>query len=348
MKNAENGPHCHDCTTKVPAAKHCKTCVLNLCDDCSKYHQRCVRFVGHRLVDVSQAPQQSFASKRYCSKHTELLKYFCENCQVLVCNDCMVSAQHRKHDILLESEVKEKKINEVKQKLEDIEGFNTTLLQYKKEGEVFKATIEKGDKKSIELVKQVFNEIRVKLAEEEKVVIKRIKTKSNTDSFDKFTADSKKIADTVDYVKSLMNDQKCDDLEIASELDLQLDQLSKDYQLNSSQNNIYNDPHQQQQHYQPQQSYQPQHPHLPHQNYWFLLQQPRQPPPPSQPQQSYQPQQPQSQNNISIFQNKQLKRSLGNLNFEMISSSLEVNPNRNHNIYRSIQDFSNMILNSFS
>ena len=200
MKNAENGPHCHDCTTKVPAAKHCKTCVLNLCDDCSKYHQRCVRFVGHRLVDVSQAPQQSFASKRYCSKHTELLKYFCENCQVLVCNDCMVSAQHRKHDILLESEVKEKKINEVKQKLEDIEGFNTTLLQYKKEGEVFKATIEKEDKKSIKLVKQVFDEIRVKLAEKEKVAIERIKTKSNIDSFDKFTADSKKIADTVDML----------------------------------------------------------------------------------------------------------------------------------------------------
>ena len=326
MKNTDDGPRCHDCVAKVPAMKHCKTCVLNLCNRCSEYHQGCVRFVGHKLIDISKAPQQSFASQRYCSKHAELLKYFCGNCKVLVCNDCMVSAQHKQHDISLESEVKEKKMSEIKQKLENIQVLSSKLSEYKKEGEAFKARIEKEDEKSIKLVKQVFQEIRVELAEKEKETIERVKTKSNIDSFNEFTVALKKIADTVDYVKSLINDQKCIDLEIANELDLQLDQLSKNYQFPENYHHGLFDHH-------------------------FQQNSKRGARPPTRQfatksitqanNQVYQ-----RQNGFFTSQYLALSKNLGMLNFQMNSTTIEVNPSRNHQISQIVNNnFSDMIPN---
>ena len=241
MKNSKAGAYCHDCVDNIPAAKHCQTCALNLCGDCSRYHQKCVRFVGHKIVDVSKAPQQSFASKRYCSKHADLLKYFCETCKVLVCNDCMVSNQHKQHVISLESEVKEKGMLDLKQKLENVKKTSITLLQYKKEGELFKAGIEKENEESIKLVKQVFDEIRVKLSEKEQEAIKSITAQSGIASFDEFTKATNKVTSTVNYVKSLVEDQKCKDLEITYDLISQLDQLHLKYQLGVNDRIHYND-----------------------------------------------------------------------------------------------------------
>ena len=292
MKSSKEEAYCHDCVVKVPAEKHCQTCVLNLCGDCSKYHQGCVRFVGHKIVDVSKAPQQSFASKRYCRKHAELLKYFCETCKVLVCNDCMVSNQHKQHVISLESEVKEKGILDLKQKLENVQESSITLLQYKKEGEEFKAKIEKENEEAIKLVKQVFDEIRVKLSEKEQEAIKSITAKSGIASFDEFTKATNKVTSTVNYVKSLLEDQKCEDLEMTYNLISQLDQLSTKYQLVYQQQQQQQQPHQQQQHYTEQYT----------QQYTHQRQQPL----------------------LVIQQKKLFKKKLGNLNFCMQSHTTQL------------------------
>jgi len=162
-----NQPCCHDCANGIPATNHCKNCVLNLCKDCTNYHQRCVRFVGHCIVAVSTVSQESVNQVRYCAKHKELLKYFCENCKVVVCNDCMISNQHKEHSISLLAEATTKAKNVLTKKLKKADLFCNDLLNNMYDGRDFQEKIIEADKKSVALIKQAFNEIRKNIARRE-------------------------------------------------------------------------------------------------------------------------------------------------------------------------------------
>ncbi|XP_066910782.1 E3 ubiquitin-protein ligase TRIM56-like [Clytia hemisphaerica] len=320
-----NQPCCHDCANGIPATNHCKNCVLNLCKDCTNYHQRCVRFVGHCIVAVSSVSQESVNQVRYCAKHKELLKYFCENCKVVVCNDCMISNQHKQHSMSLITEAKEKAKKELKQKLLKGLECKQNLLNTHKEGENFKKRVEAAEDKSVLLVKKVFVEIRKEVAKREKQLVDQIKKESNFQSFDKFSTALKKISDSLEYVKEVMKNDNYDNMEIIMDLSNHLDLLDKEFDFNKKYHS-YENPNQH--HHQNQMHgglYYSQHQHQQHQP---LLIKPQ-------------------QNKVFICEQKgnihhqsyHQATSTNNLSFQMTLVERDLAPNRNHKITQNLNEF---------
>ena len=236
MKNADKkGPFCHDCVAEFPATSHCENCVLNLCKKCTEYHQGCVRFVGHKIIDIQDVTKKSTSPKRYCPKHNELLKYFCEQCKEVVCNDCMVSIQHKQHSFSLVSETTAKAKEELKEKLQKMKEKKGKMDYFLLEAKAFYKEVIDEDKASVELIKKAFDEVRKALTAREEELIAQVAIQSKTKGeqkllFDNFSKAVNKVTQSVNYVESVVN-ENCDDLEMISDMSKQMDKVSKEYNL---------------------------------------------------------------------------------------------------------------------
>lgn len=196
-------PSCQDCD-KDEAISYCEECHLDLCSECTKYHKRSQRFSRHQLKDIKVASiERYFLDSRLCHQHHENLKYYCENCKVSVCNDCQLSSCHRGHQISLMSEVQQRIKNELSSNLEEAESVKTILNDYVKCGKDFCQEIEKENEKSIELVKEIFEEVREVFKKREEELIQQIHSESNKASFDKFCGSVDHLKALLSYIKSV-------------------------------------------------------------------------------------------------------------------------------------------------
>uniref|UniRef100_A0A7M5XIX3 Uncharacterized protein n=1 Tax=Clytia hemisphaerica TaxID=252671 RepID=A0A7M5XIX3_9CNID len=239
VKNAaKKGPFCQDCVAESPASNHCETCVLNLCQRCTKYHQECVRFVNHKIIDIQNVTKKISSPKRYCPKHNELLKYFCQQCKVVVCNDCcMISAQHKNHDITLVSEAIDTAKEELNQKLKKMSESELTMVQCLGKVKEIHQKVAAEEENNANMIKQAFDEIRVVLAKKEEELVKQLPTIKADEKeklkFDRFSTATSKVSQSVQYVESILN-ENCDDLDIICDLTKQLDEICKEYSLNGT------------------------------------------------------------------------------------------------------------------
>eukprot|EP00111_Clytia_hemisphaerica_P019743 TCONS_00058268-protein len=144
--------------------------------------------------------------KRYCPKHNELLKYFCEQCKVVVCTDCMVSVEHKQHNISLVSETTAKAKEELKQKLEKMKDKKQTMDDCLQQAKVFYKDVIDEDKVNVELIKKTFNEVRNILAEKEEQLIAQVQAQSmlKGENLDKFSKAVHAVTQTVNYMESVV------------------------------------------------------------------------------------------------------------------------------------------------
>ncbi|KAM4697691.1 uncharacterized protein WCC33_013285 [Rhinophrynus dorsalis] len=85
----------------VPAVKTCLHCETSLCDTHLSAHNKSVE---HVLTDPT-----TLSSKRKCSIHNELLKYYCSEDTVCICVSCCLVGKHRGHEVELLNEASEKR-----------------------------------------------------------------------------------------------------------------------------------------------------------------------------------------------------------------------------------------------
>ncbi|XP_053545440.1 LOW QUALITY PROTEIN: E3 ubiquitin/ISG15 ligase TRIM25-like [Bombina bombina] len=113
LKKRETGIFCTYCIhSPVPAAKSCLHCEASLCDAHLRVHSKSEE---HVLTE----PTTSWGNRR-CSKHKELIKYFCTEDAACICASCSLVGKHRGHQVELlkeASEKKKKKLRNVLQKL---------------------------------------------------------------------------------------------------------------------------------------------------------------------------------------------------------------------------------------
>ncbi|XP_049310128.1 brain tumor protein isoform X3 [Bactrocera dorsalis] len=92
---------CTSCKSKEKAISRCSDCANFLCSGCDNAHKYMRCFENHEVVKLEDL-QKSTADKPltihkplFCNVHTaENLKYYCFNCQIPVCNDCLI-ADHK-------------------------------------------------------------------------------------------------------------------------------------------------------------------------------------------------------------------------------------------------------------
>ncbi|XP_061181212.1 uncharacterized protein LOC133189836 [Saccostrea echinata] len=127
------------------AVSQCISCLDYLCEECTKTHALTRQTIDHKVVPISEIREGKYVreiqsvQKIRCSQHTdEILRYFCIQCNLLVCRDCIIF-EHKSHDFKPISNArkeKENKISEVmkplKKKLEAIKQ-NTAVVALRME-----------------------------------------------------------------------------------------------------------------------------------------------------------------------------------------------------------------------
>ena len=125
---------CDRCVLKTSGAavSFCCDCCLFLCSLCQEDHQRWRETVSHELVSVGEkkstntkikVPRKPFM----CTKHTkEELKFYCDECQCLVCRDC-ITVEHSDHKRSYIEDVAAKEMESMMETLRESEDAITRL-----------------------------------------------------------------------------------------------------------------------------------------------------------------------------------------------------------------------------
>ena len=110
-------PLCNSCEESDAVASCCDCRRFFLCEHCVKVHKNIPATKDHYLMTLKKDMSfTSVNSSPLCQKHPEeLLKLYCQDCEVLVCRDCVL-VQHKDHKYSFVDDL----INEQKQKLKDI------------------------------------------------------------------------------------------------------------------------------------------------------------------------------------------------------------------------------------
>lgn len=110
---------CTSCKSKETAISRCNDCANFLCASCDNAHQYMRCFEDHTVVKLEEMRKStekvSIHKTLYCVTHaTETLKYFCYNCQMTVCNECLL-LEHKgnEHHYEIISEAEKRMKNEV-------------------------------------------------------------------------------------------------------------------------------------------------------------------------------------------------------------------------------------------
>lgn len=106
---------CTSCKSKDVAISRCNDCANILCASCDNAHQYMRCFETHTVVRLQDLLGQSTEAvvaihkPMFCRVHaTENLKYYCQHCQVPVCNECLIG-EHKggehSYEVIADAEV---------------------------------------------------------------------------------------------------------------------------------------------------------------------------------------------------------------------------------------------------
>ncbi|KAI8509702.1 hypothetical protein Bbelb_121300 [Branchiostoma belcheri] len=129
-KGAGPGVPCQVCEGKEEGARSwCVQCAVLLCESCTNTHCRFPIMKGHQIVtqenlEASEGVPSGFQRKVFCPKHEDqVLTFYCEPCQILVCIACTVADHPRgeKHNPVEIGGVAERKKRDLQELLEKVE-----------------------------------------------------------------------------------------------------------------------------------------------------------------------------------------------------------------------------------
>ena len=138
---------CDACVdTSGQAVAFCSQCCEFLCESCTSYHRRARKTLKHEIITIGEKKQGgAFVDMKphdmYCSEPDhdgEVLKFYCETCQQLVCRDCVL-VKHKEHvhsdvSVVAKSHKEEMKVLEEPacgaiSALVDAKGANDKMIQ---------------------------------------------------------------------------------------------------------------------------------------------------------------------------------------------------------------------------
>ena len=138
---------CDACVdTSGQAVAFCSQCCEFLCESCTSYHRRARKTLKHEIISIGEKKQGgAFVDMKphstYCSEPDhdgEVLKFYCETCQQLVCRDCVL-VEHKEHKHSKVSVIAKSHKEEIKaivepacgaiSALEDAKGANDKMIQ---------------------------------------------------------------------------------------------------------------------------------------------------------------------------------------------------------------------------
>ena len=202
-----SGVKCGNCEKTSAESFYCFQCCAFWCEDCSAAHNLIKANKTHRVLAIRDFQDKDIENvlKRavYCQKkyhEKEELKFFCKQCEVSICNTCVVTF-HEGHDkVLLQDAANERKLS-----LESaIESQKEKVLQKRN-------LISRLQKEYIQIQGQVTNMRKsaqsfvdnlLKVVEEKKMeILKNVEDKAN-ESFERLAVQQSQVENEIQLIET--------------------------------------------------------------------------------------------------------------------------------------------------
>ena len=202
-----SGVKCGNCEKTSAESFYCFQCCAFWCEDCSAAHNLIKANKTHRVLAIRDFQDKDIENvlKRavYCQKkhhEKEELKFFCKQCEVSICNTCVVTF-HEGHDkVLLQDAANEKKLS-----LESaIESQKEKVLQMRNlisglQNEYIKI---QGQVTHIRKSSQSFVDNLIKVVEEKKMeILKKVEDKAN-ESFERLAVQQSQVENEIQLIET--------------------------------------------------------------------------------------------------------------------------------------------------
>ena len=202
-----SGVKCGNCEKTSAESFYCFQCCAFWCEDCSAAHNLIKANKTHRVLVIRDFKDEDIENvlKRavYCQKkhhEKEELKFFCKQCEVSICNTCVVTF-HEGHDkVLLQDAANEKKLS-----LESaIESQKEKVLQMRNlisglQNEYIKI---QGQVTHIRKSSQSFVDNLIKVVEEKKMeILKKVENKAN-ESFERLAVQQSQVENEIQLIET--------------------------------------------------------------------------------------------------------------------------------------------------
>ena len=202
-----SGVKCGNCEKTSAESFYCFQCCAFWCEDCSAAHNLIKANKTHRVLAIRDFQDKDIENvlKRavYCQKkhhEKEELKFFCKQCEVSICNTCVVTF-HEGHDkVLLQDAANEKKLS-----LESaIESQKEKVLQMRNlisglQNEYIKI---QGQVTHIRKSSQSFVDNLIKVVEEKKMeILKKVENKANQ-SFERLAVQQSQVENEIQLIET--------------------------------------------------------------------------------------------------------------------------------------------------
>ena len=202
-----SGVKCGNCEKTSAESFYCFQCCAFWCEDCSAAHNLIKANKTHRLLAIRDFQDKDIENvlKRavYCQKkhhEKEELKFFCKQCEVSICNTCVVTF-HEGHDkVLLQDAANERKLS-----LESaIESQKEKVLQ--KRNLISRLQNEyiqiQGQVTNMRKSAQSFVDNLLKVVEERKMeILKNLEDKAN-ESFERLAVQQSQVENEIQLIET--------------------------------------------------------------------------------------------------------------------------------------------------
>ena len=202
-----SGVKCGNCEKTSVQSFYCFQCCAFWCEDCSAAHNLIKANKTHRLLAIRDFQDKDIENvlKRavYCQKkhhEKEELKFFCKQCEVSICNTCVVTF-HEGHDkVILQDAANERKLS-----LESaIESQKEKVLQ--KRNLISRLQNEfiqiQGQVTNMRKSAQSFVDNLLKVVEEKKMeILKNLEDKAN-ESFERLAVQQSQVENEIQLIES--------------------------------------------------------------------------------------------------------------------------------------------------
>ncbi|XP_030290634.1 tripartite motif-containing protein 16-like [Sparus aurata] len=207
---------CDVCTgRKLRAVKSCLVCLASYCEKHLQPHYESPTFKKHKLVEPSEKLQENI-----CSRHGEVLKFFCRNDQQCICCLCSVE-EHKGHDTVSAAAERTERQRElegsrhnIQQRIQDREE-DVKLLQQEVEainGSADKA-VEHSEKiftQLIRLMEKRRSDVKQQVRSQQETEVSRVKElqeklEQEITELKRKDAELKKLSHTEDHTQFLHN-----------------------------------------------------------------------------------------------------------------------------------------------
>lgn len=226
------------------AAAFCRHCVMFICHECAKQHQKMKVFVGHKVDTLSElrsggAKEVMMQASSYqtCKLHEEPFKIYCFDCSSLICRDCtMYDHKDHKHNFVKEvgPKIKEKSL----QRLDSLREIEQSLSQAIEKVQSVKTDVEGEGRAIAKEIEDSFAQLH-KILEDRKHVLLNEAVAIVAEKLENLSSQEKSLSNSCTDVRSVIdytnqcvqnsadNDYVCMHADVESRIERELEEQKK-------------------------------------------------------------------------------------------------------------------------